>query len=227
MKFGITQTLVVIISGLVFLVIILAFSANQMSAAELSREPEMISYTEPVLDGQVATFAAGCFWCTEAVFQETPGILDAVSGYAGGTEANPTYEDVYTQNTTHREALQISYDPEIISYEEILDIFWRSIDPTDSGGQFVDRGFSYTTAIFYHNEEQRLAAEASLSELEQLPEFISGIATEVLPYSTFYLAEAYHQDFYLHSAERYENYKNASGREEYKQLVWEQIQLSE
>lgn len=175
----------------------------------------------------VATFAGGCFWCTEAAFQEQPGVYDAVSGYAGGEEPNPTYEDVYKGKTGHREALQVFYNPEEISYQELLNIFWQSIDPTDADGQFADRGFSYTTAIFYHSKEENRQAVSSKMALQATGAFDKDIATQILPFTTFYKAEEYHQDFYKKSPYRYERYKNASGREAYKELVWKDIQILE
>jgi len=170
-----------------------------------------------------AVFASGCFWCTEAIFQETDGINNVISGYAGGEEFNPTYEDVYMEKTGHREAVAIYYDPAIISYDELLDLNWRTIDPTDDGGQFVDRGMSYTTAIFYENEEQRIIAQASINELEASGRFDKPIVTALLPFSTFYEAEEYHQDFYIKSPARYKSYESVSGRAEFKALVWQEI----
>lgn len=171
----------------------------------------------------IATFAAGCFWCTEAVFQELDGVESAVSGYAGGTVANPTYEQVYTGATDHREALQITYDPEVITYKELLDELWRAIDPTDDGGQFVDRGYSYTAAIFYHSDEQRQTAIASKKQLINSGVFDEPVITPIVPFSTFYKAEEYHQDFYIKSPGRYLNYEQNSGRDEYKAAVWDEI----
>ncbi len=171
-----------------------------------------------------ATFAGGCFWCTEAVFQELVGVENAISGYAGGIEYNPTYEAVYKETTSHREAVRVYYNPEIVSYEEILDVYWQSIDPTDSGGQFVDRGESYTTAVFYESEEQKVQAEASKIALQNSGKFNKQIVTNIVPFTTFYEAEAYHQDFYLNSKERYKNYASNSGRDEFKAQVWKQIQ---
>lgn len=180
---------------------------------------------EKVPDGVVAaTFAGGCFWCTESSFQETAGVSNAISGYAGGIEYDPTYKAVYTGTTGHRESLRIYFDPDDVSYEELLDIYWGIIDPTDDGGQFVDRGMPYTTAIFYHNEAQRKAAEKSKLALEESGRFNSPIVTKILPFTTFYEAEEYHQDFYKTSSERYQEYAKASGREEFKELVWGEIQ---
>ena len=161
-----------------------------------------------------ATFAAGCFWCTEAAFQELPGVYEAVSGYVGGEEENPTYEEVVAHETSHREGLRVYYNPEEITYEHLLEVFWRSIDPLDDGGQFTDRGFNYTTAIYFHDDEQEKLAYASKEALEKTGQYDESIATEILPLSTFYPAEDFHQDFYQHSAERYQSYKKASGRED-------------
>ncbi len=176
---------------------------------------------------EVATFAGGCFWCVEAVFQETNGISDVISGYAGGQEVNPTYRQVYTGSTGHREAIQFYYDPEIISYTQILDILWTAIDPTDDGGQFVDRGFAYTTAIFYHDVFQQENAEASLDLLSQSGRFDQPIVTPILPFTTFYPAEEYHQDYYLKAPTQYERYESNSGRDEYKEQIWEIIESAQ
>lgn len=164
---------------------------------------------------ETATFAAGCFRCSEAAFQEEPGVIDAIAWYAGGSEVDPTYEEVSAQKTSHREAVQVVYDPAQVSYLRLLEIMWRSIDPTDPDGQFVDKGFQYTTAIFYHTEQQRQQAEQSLLALEESAVYDKPIVTNILPFTTFYRAEPYHQDFYKHSAERYKRYKDWSGREEY------------
>jgi len=143
-----------------------------------------------------STFAGGCFWCMESAFQEVNGVLTVVSGYSNGEKENPTYEEVLTGKTGHFEAVRVTYDPKVISYEELLNIFWRQIDPTDSEGQFADRGSQYKTAIFYHNEEQRIAAEKSKKELEESKKFDDPIVTEILPILNFYPAEEYHQDYY-------------------------------
>ncbi len=199
--------------------------ADSTESAEMqAAEPGALMTPVVVPEGKaVATFAAGCFWCTEAVFQEEPGVESAVSGYAGGTTANPTYEDIYKQRTDHREALQVIFDPSIVSYERLLEILWQAIDPTDSGGQFVDRGFSYTAAIYYHDEAQQQEAVVSKQALADSGRFDGDLVTPILPFSTFYEAENYHQDFYLNSAERYQNYASNSGREEYKAAVWAEI----
>ncbi|MYB40280.1 peptide-methionine (S)-S-oxide reductase MsrA [Candidatus Saccharibacteria bacterium] len=168
-----------------------------------------------------AVFAGGCFWCLEANFQALPGVRGAINGYSGGEEVNPSYKEICDQQTGHREAVLVYYDPEKVGYEALLDVFWQSIDPTDSDGQFFDRGFSYTTAIFYLNEEQKRLAEASKQAVQT--NFDRPVATAILPYVSFYEAEEYHQEFYQKSPRRYKDYSHASGREEYKRLVWEAI----
>ncbi len=167
-----------------------------------------------------ATFAGGCFWCMESVFEEVPGVIEAVSGYTGGHKENPTYEEVCSGTTGHLEAVQITYDPEKVTYQELLNIFWQNIDPTDPGGQFVDRGPQYRTAIFYHNEEQRILAEQSKRALEASGRFQKPIATEIRPATTFYRAEEYHQDYYRKCPLRYELYRSHSGRDQFKEEYW-------
>lgn len=166
-------------------------------------------------DLRVATFAGGCFWCMEGPFEALEGVEEAITGYAGGEEVDPSYEEVASGRTGHREAVQVFYDPEQVSYQELLDIYWRQIDPTDDGGQFTDRGPQYRSAIFYTGEEERRAAEDSREALAASGHLEGEIATEILPYITFYPAESYHQDYYQHSAERYQRYKEGSGRASY------------
>src|SRR5690625_3669410 len=143
-----------------------------------------------------ATFAGGCFWCMVEPFDERPGIKEVVSGYTGGTVANPTYEQVCSNTTGHVEAVQITYDPTVVSYKDLVELFWRQIDPTDPSGQFYDRGSSYKTAIFYHNEEQRKIALKSKEALEKSGCFNKPIATKILKATPFYQAEEEHQYYY-------------------------------
>jgi peptide methionine sulfoxide reductase msrA/msrB len=166
----------------------------------------------------LATFAGGCFWCLEADFEKTPGVLGAVSGYAGGEGKNPTYEDYAAGG--HIEALQISYDPGRIRYEELLDVLWRHIDPTDPRGQFVDRGPHYRSAIFVHDETQRQLAEASKAALAASGRFSRPIVTEILPYRGFTPAEAYHQDYYKKNPMPYLDYRYGSGRDQFLENAW-------
>ena len=168
----------------------------------------------------VATFAGGCFWCTESDFEKVEGVVEVISGYTGGRVENPTYEEVGTGTTGHTEAVQVIYDPEKITYEELLDIFWMHVDPTDSGGQFVDRGSQYRPGIFYHNEDQRRLAEASRAELEKTGRFSKPITVEITALEAFYPAEEYHQDYYKKSPMRYTSYRFYSGRDQFLKDAW-------
>lgn len=167
-----------------------------------------------------ATFAGGCFWCMEPPFESQPGVVSVISGYTGGEEEDPTYEEVAGKQTGHQEAVQITYDPEQISYEDLLQIFWRQIDPTDDEGQFVDKGEPYLSAVFYHDEAQRQAAESSLLEMNESGRFDGDIVTPIEAYDTFYEAEEYHQDYYKKNEGRYEFYRANSGRDDYLDEVW-------
>jgi len=162
-----------------------------------------------------AIFAGGCFWCIEAAFELMPGVIEAISGYTGGHVENPTYEEVATGTTGHYEAVLVRYDPEQITYEELLEQFWKSVNPTDDGGQFYDRGSQYATAIFYLDEEQRALAEESKRALEESGVFDEPIVTRILPAQIFYVAESYHQDYYKTYLSQYKAYSKASGREDY------------
>lgn len=167
-----------------------------------------------------ATFAGGCFWCMEAPFEQLDGVLSVTSGYTGGATSDPTYEAVSSGATGHAEAVQVVYDPSRISYEKLLEVFWRNIDPTQADGQFADRGSQYRTAIFYHTEEQKRLAEASRQQLAASGKFKDPIVTELVPASTFYPAEDYHQDYYRKNPLRYHLYKIGSGRAGYLKRVW-------
>lgn len=169
---------------------------------------------------EVATFAGGCFWCMIAPFAELPGVEKVVSGYTGGHKENPTYEEVASKTTGHHEAVQITFDPDKTSYEELLDTFWRQIDPTDPGGQFADRGEPYHTAIFYHSEEQKQKAESSKRALAASGRFDKPIVTKILPAQTFYPAEEYHQDFYKKNPTHYDHYRRGSGRDDFIKKHW-------
>jgi peptide methionine sulfoxide reductase msrA/msrB len=162
-----------------------------------------------------ATFAGGCFWCMEPVFHTMDGVTDVVSGYTGGQKENPSYEDVSSGMTGHAEAVEVTYDPSKVAYSDLLDVFWQSIDPTDPGGQFADRGSQYKTAIFYHDDKQKAAAEGSKEALERSGKFDKPIATAVIKASKFYPAETYHQDYSKKNPEQYKRYKTGSGREAY------------
>lgn len=165
-----------------------------------------------------ATFAGGCFWCMEKPFEELPGVVAAVSGYTGGTSVAPTYKTYAAGG--HLEAVQVRYDPRVISYSRLLDVFWRQIDPTDPDGQFVDRGREYSTAVFYHDQEQKITAEQSRESLEKKKIFDRPIVTPILPATTFYRAEDYHQDYYRRNPLRYKYYRFGSGRDQFLEKVW-------
>lgn len=169
---------------------------------------------------ELATFAGGCFWCMVEPFDEQPGIRKVVSGYTGGHTENPTYEEVCSDTTGHYEAVQITFDPAVFPYEKLLGLFWQQIDPTDAGGQFHDRGSSYKTAIFYHSDQQKEAAEASKAELAASGVFNKPIVTEILPASTFYEAEEKHQDYYKKMSFHYNMYKEGSGRAKFIREHW-------
>lgn len=166
-----------------------------------------------------AIFAGGCFWCVESDFEKLDGVIEVVSGYTGGSGKNPTYHD-YSQKG-HIEVVQITFDPSIVAYEKLLDYFWHHVDPTDTGGQFCDRGYSYTTAIFYLDEEQKQQAEKSKDTLETSNQLNSPIVTTILKASTFYPAEDYHQNYYRKNPLRYNAYRFSCGRDHALKKLWE------
>ena len=167
-----------------------------------------------------ATFAGGCFWCMEPPFEKLDGVKEVISGYTGGHKENPTYEEVSSGTTGHVEAVEVIFYPTKVSYVKLLDVFWRQVNPTDNGGQFVDRGPSYVTGIFTHTEEQKRLAEASKKRLEQSGRYDKPIVTEIRPAGPFYRAEEYHQDYYKKNPVRYKFYRYNSGRDKYLEQVW-------
>ena len=168
-----------------------------------------------------ATFAGGCFWCMEPPFDKLDGVISTTSGYAGGHVANPTYKQVSAGQTGHLESVQVVFDPEKISYRELLDVFWRNVDPLDPGGQFCDRGNQYRTAIFYHDEDQKLIAEQSRAAFDRSGRFSKPVVTEILPLNgNFYSAEEYHQDYYIKNPLRYKYYRTACGRDRRLHQLW-------
>ena len=169
---------------------------------------------------RIATFAGGCFWCTESDFEKLPGVEKVISGYTGGHKENPTYKEVSAGTTGHVEAVQVYYDPSAVTYEAVLDFFWRHIDPTDAGGQFVDRGEQYRSVIFYHDEEQKQLAEKAKKALDKSGVFDKLIVTEILPFTQFYEAEDYHQDYYKEHSFKYKYYRRGSGRDQFLEKVW-------
>lgn len=169
---------------------------------------------------QLATFAGGCFWCMVSPFEDVEGVIKVVSGYTGGHLENPTYQEVCADTTGHYEAVQIIFNPAVLPYARLLEIFWRQVDPTDPTGQFHDRGTSYQTAIFYHNDQQRQLAQASKVELEQSGRFDRPVATVILPATKFYLAEEYHQDYHKQNPLHYRQYRQGSGRDYFIKKAW-------
>lgn len=165
----------------------------------------------------------GCFWCMEPPFEQLEGVIDVMAGYSGGDEVDPSYEQVASGQTSHIEAIRVVYDPEKVSFAELLDIFWRSIDPTDPGGQFADRGNHYKTAIFYSTEEEKQLAEDSKSKLDQSTLFDRPVVTAILPAKPFYPAEEYHQGYYKTNATHYQAYKVGSGRAGFLEHIWKDL----
>jgi peptide methionine sulfoxide reductase msrA/msrB len=183
--------------------------------------------TPPVIGGAViggemkkAVFAGGCFWCMEPAFEKLDGVKMVVSGYAGGSEKNPSYEAVSSAATSHVEAVEITYDPEKVNYEILLNTFWQNIDPTQRDGQFADRGPQYKTVIFYNDENEKKRAEKSKKALGKSGKFKDPIVTDIRSFSTFYRAEEYHQDYYKKNPDHYKNYRWGSGRGPFLEQVW-------
>lgn len=209
---GLTLAILVIFGFFILLRPATDSPATSLTVSAPKPQKETLS-SEQLAQYQTAVFAGGCFWCVESAFEHTPGVVEAVSGYTGGTTSNPTYKEVSTNDTGHFEAVLVYFDESVVSYEELLTVLWKNIDPTDDGGQFSDRGSSYKTAIFYANEQQRLAAQASKTQLEQSQKFSKPIVTPLIERGEFYEAEEYHQDYYLKNPTRYKLYRRGSGRE--------------
>jgi methionine-S-sulfoxide reductase len=172
------------------------------------------------METRTAIFAGGCFWCIQPAFDKAKGVVKTVVGYCGGTEPNPTYQLVSSEKTSYRESIEITYDPAKISYEQLLDIYWRQIDPTQADGQFTDIGPSYRAAIFYGNEQEKKIAEASKEKLARSGKFNKRIVTEILPALNFYPAEAYHQKYYQQNPEHFEAFEEGSGRVSFQKKTW-------
>jgi peptide methionine sulfoxide reductase msrA/msrB len=200
--------------------VLLILAGLSMGGWILTNKNNVVKTQTNLEDFKVATFAGGCFWCIEAAFESQDGVVEAISGYTGGEVEDPKYEQVCSGITGHLEAVQVYYDPDKVTYRELLDIFWRNIDPTDANGQFADKGSQYKTAIFYHNDEQRQIAEESKQELEDSGLFEEPIVTEIRPLNIFYKAEEYHQDYYRKNVLHYNTYKKLSGRESFIEETW-------
>lgn len=194
---------------LLFMVLFLLLAATALAVGERS-----------VGHYKTAVFGGGCFWCMEPPFEGLPGVIQVAAGYCGGDEENPTYHEVASGRTSHLEAVQVIYDPERITFRQLLDTYWRAIDPTDPGGQFADRGNHYKTAIFFTTAEEKAIAEASRAELAASGVFAKPVVTAVLPAKKFYPAEEYHQDYYKKNVAHYEAYKMGSGRATFLEKTW-------
>lgn len=181
---------------------------------------EAIPVVEKDNSVEVATFAGGCFWCVESGFEKLPGVKEVVSGYTGGKMDNPNYKQVSAGQTGHVEAVQVYYDPKVISYRQLLDSLWRQTNPTDNGGQFVDRGKQYRTGIFYHDELQRAEAERSREALDKSGRYNKPVLTEIHPFRKFWPAEDYHQDYHKKNPIRYKFYRYNSGRDQFLEKTW-------
>ena len=197
----------------------LSFTAPACAADESTNQAEM-TRTPAQTDTATAVFAGGCFWCMEKPFDELPGVLSTTAGYTGGTVANPSYEQVSNGGTGHVEAVEVTYDPSQVSYDQLLEVFWRNVDPVDDRGQFCDKGSQYRSAIFYQNEQQATAARSSKQTLANSEKFNQEIATEITPASAFYAAEDYHQNYYQTHPVRYKVYRFACGRDQRLEAIW-------
>ena len=194
-------------------IVLLAFGWVALAAVSNAQSPSPATT-------RTAIFAGGCFWCIQPAFDKAPGVIKTVVGYCGGTEANPTYKLVTSEKTKYRESIEVTYDPAKISYDQLLDIYWRQIDPTQSDGQFTDIGPSYRAAIFYGNAEEKKIAEASKEKLTRSGKFKKTIVTEILPAMKFWPAEDYHQKYYRENPERFEAFEEGSGRVSFKKDKW-------
>ena len=206
--FGITILIGIILFGFQY-----TKNQRQAEAMEMEKKYDAKNFHQ-------ATFVGGCFWCTESDFEKIEGVVEVVSGYTGGDEKNPTYEQVSSGATGHYEAVQVYYDPLKISYAELLEVFWRHVNPTDAGGQFVDRGPQYRSAIFYHDEEQKALAEKSKVDMDKSGVFKGPLVTPIIPLSKFFPAEKYHQDYYRKNPLRYKYYRSGSGRDQFLESTW-------
>jgi len=195
------------IVGVLALPLLLALTARRSETAAVATE-------------EIAVFAGGCFWCMESPFEKIDGVGAVISGYTGGTKENPTYQEVSAGTTGHAEAVQVHFDPAQVSYDRLLEVFWRQVDPTDAGGQFVDRGNQYRAAIFYLTAEQQRLAAAARTRLAATNRFARPLTTEILPAGKFWPAEDYHQDYYKKNPVRYKYYRWGSGRDEFLDKTW-------
>ena len=198
--------------------LLLAFGTSLLFAVAASHA-QTVKPAAPATTAK-ATFAGGCFWCMEHPFDILPGVISTTSGYTGGQKKSPTYEEVSSGRTGHAEAVQVVYDPQKVTYEKLLDVFWHNIDPTVKDEQFCDHGSQYRSGIFYHDDDQRRLAEASKAALDRNKPFSAAIVTEITRAAEFYPAEDYHQDFYLKNPLRYKYYRSGCGRDNRLKQLW-------
>jgi peptide methionine sulfoxide reductase msrA/msrB len=204
---------------LIYITLVFLVFGCQGKETELRKEAKMSDNSRAVGTAtETATFAGGCFWCVQAAFEKEPGVVKVTSGYSGGSGENPTYENY--NRTGHVEVIQILYDPAKATYEQLLDVLWRNIDPTDPGGQFADRGPHYRSVIFYHDDRQRRLAEKSKDDLAKSGRFSKPIVTEIIKFTSFHEAEAYHQDYHQKNPLQYGDYRYGSGRDQYLKKIW-------
>ncbi|WP_304056834.1 peptide-methionine (S)-S-oxide reductase MsrA [Nitrosomonas communis] len=208
------------ISSAIFLILAALVGCQQSDSRDLAGTNHQLQHQVEETVLEIAIFAGGCFWCTEADFDKVPGVVKTLSGYIGGTVANPTYKQVSKGKTGHIEAVQIYFDPAKTSYARLLAAYWPTIDPLTANGQFCDHGPQYRSAIFYRNAQQHMQAEASKSGLIASGRFNQAVVTEILPATEFYPAEEYHQDYYLKNPVRYSYYRSRCGRDERLAQVW-------
>lgn len=208
---------------IIILLLIFSFSPLALAGSSSSSKPAKTESQKKVVIpayAKKAVFAGGCFWCMEVPFEKLDGVYQVLSGYSGGEKANPTYSEVSGHKTKHLEVVEVTYDPNLITYNDLLEVFWRSFDPTDAGGSFFDRGHQYTSAIFYSTQEEKKIAQASKDRLQKSARFKKDIVTPILPSKPFYPAEDYHQDFYKKSPVRYKSYRTGSGRDRFIDKFW-------
>ena len=206
-----------IMAVVITVVTVISFGGHPAQSMDAKTEKPMNAKPQKT---QTAVFAGGCFWCTESDFEKVDGVVEVISGYTGGSSANPTYEQVSAGGSGHVEAVKVVYDPGRLTYAQLLQVFWRHVDPTDAGGQFVDRGSQYRSVIFYSTGEERNLAEASKQNLAASGRFRKPIATEILPLGEFYPAEEYHQDYYKKDPINYRDYRSGSGRDQFLEKTW-------
>jgi peptide methionine sulfoxide reductase msrA/msrB len=212
---------ILIVAILAVVLFLIMFSKNSKLTNSVGTEKTVVPTYNPD-DTKAAYFAGGCFWCIESAYQETPGVVEAISGYIGGGE-KPTYKQVSTGETKFREAVKVLYDPSKITYKDLVELYFKQVDPTDPEGQFADKGFQYTTAIFYQIDEEKQQAEEYIKKLEDSKVYSKPIVTKVLALTKFFEAEEYHQDFYKKSSTYYKQYEKGSGRKDYKEFIKEKL----